>query len=207
MEYRWYAIQVTSGHENKVKSLLLRRIEEDPRTAEQKLVRQALVPVQEAIEIKNGKKVLVERKLYPGYVLVETTMSQEAQHLVNSVQGVIKFVGPGKLPQPLRVDEVNRLLGVAEEANDAGPTEEIPFMIGQAVEITDGPFSDFSGTVEEILADKGKVKVSVSLFGRPTAVELDYLQLRGHKLEDPATARITAAETVGGRASRRRHSN
>lgn len=180
MEYRWYAIQVTSGHENKVKSLLLRRIEEDPRTAEQKLVRQALVPVQEAIEIKNGKKVLVERKLYPGYVLVETTMSQEAQHLVNSVQGVIKFVGPGKLPQPLRVDEVNRLLGVAEEANDAGPTEEIPFMIGQAVEITDGPFSDFSGTVEEILADKGKVKVSVSLFGRPTAVELDYLQLRGH---------------------------
>ena len=180
MEYRWYAIQVTSGHENKVKSLLLRRIEEDPRTAEQKLVRQALVPVQEAIEIKKGKKVLVERKLYPGYVLVETTMSQEAQHLVNSVQGVIKFVGPGKLPQPLRLDEVNRLLGVAEEANDAGPTEEIPFMIGQAVEITDGPFSDFSGTVEEILADKGKVKVSVSLFGRPTAVELDYLQLRGH---------------------------
>ena len=170
MEYRWYAIQVTAGHENKVKSLLLRRIEEDPRPAEQRLVRQALVPVQEAIEIKNGKKVLVERKLYPGYVLVETTMSQEAQHVVNSVQGVIKFVGTGKMPQPLRLDEVNRLLGIAEEASDTGPKEEIPFMIGQAVEITDGPFSDFSGTVEEILAEKGKVKVSVSLFGRPTDV-------------------------------------
>ena len=180
MEYRWYAVQTTAGHENKVKSLLHRRIDEDPRLADQKLVRQALVPTQEAIEIKNGKKVVVERKLYPGYVLIETTMSQEAQHLVNSVQGVIKWVGTGKSPQSLRQEEVNRLLGITEESSDTGPKEEIPFMIGQAVEITEGPFSDFSGTVEEVLADKGKVKVSVSLFGRPTTVELDYLQLRGH---------------------------
>ncbi len=180
MDYRWFAIQTTAGHENKVRSLLQQRITDDPRGADEKLVRQALVPTQEAIEIKNGKKVLVERKLYPGYVLIETTMSQEAQHLVNSVQGVIKFVGTGKLPQSLRPDEVNRLLGIAEESTEAQPKEEIPFLIGQAVEITEGPFSDFSGTVEEILSDKGKVKVSVSLFGRPTTVELDYLQLRGH---------------------------
>jgi len=180
MEYRWYAVQTTAGHENKVRMLLSRRIEEDPRAAEQKLVRQVLVPVQEAIEIKNGKKVVVERKLYPGYVLIETTMSQEAQHLVNSVQGVIKFVGTGKLPQSLRNEEVNRLLGIAEETAETGPKEEIPYLIGQAVEITEGPFADFSGTVEEVLVDKGKVKVSVSLFGRPTTVELDYLQLRGH---------------------------
>jgi transcriptional antiterminator NusG len=180
MEYRWYAVQTTAGHENKVRMLLSRRIEEDPRPAEQKLVRQVLVPVQEAIEIKNGKKVVVERKLYPGYVLIETTMSQEAQHLVNSVQGVIKFVGTGKLPQSLRNEEVNRLLGIAEETAETGPKEEIPYLIGQAVEITEGPFADFSGTVEEVLVDKGKVKVSVSLFGRPTTVELDYLQLRGH---------------------------
>lgn len=180
MEYRWYAVQTTAGHENKVRTLLAKRIEEDPRPAEQKLVRQVLVPVQEAIEIKNGKKVVVERKLYPGYVLIETTMSQEAQHLVNSVQGVIKFVGTGKLPQALRTEEVNRLLGIAEETADAGPKEEIPYLVGQAVEITEGPFADFSGTVEEVLTDKGKVKVSVSLFGRPTTVELDYLQLRGH---------------------------
>ena len=180
MEYRWYAVQTTAGHENKVRTLLGKRIEEDPRPAEQKLVRQALVPVQEAIEIKNGKKVVVERKLYPGYVLIETTMSQEAQHLVNSVQGVIKFVGTGRAPQPLRPEEVNRLLGIAEETTETAPKEEIPFMVGQAVEITEGPFADFSGTVEEILAEKGKVKVSVSLFGRPTTVEMDYLQLRGH---------------------------
>lgn len=180
MEYRWYAVQTTAGHENKVRTLLQQRIADDPRPEEQKLVRQALVPTQEAIEIKGGKKVVVERKLYPGYVLIETTMSQEAQHLVNSVQGVIKFVGTGKLPMPLRPEEVNRLLGVVEEAPESAPKEEIPFLVGQAVEITEGPFSDFSGTVEEILADKGKVKVSVSLFGRPTTVEMDYLQLRGH---------------------------
>src|SRR4029079_8464214 len=180
MEYRWYAIQTTAGHENKVRSLLQRRIEDDPRPAEQKLIRQALVPVQDVIEIKNGKKVTVERKLYPGYVLVEMGMSQEALHVVNSIQGVIKFVGTGKLPQPLRQDEVNRLLGIAEAVTEAEPKEEIPFMVGQLVEITEGPFSDFSGTVEEVLSDKGKGKVSVSLFGRPTAAELDYLQLRGH---------------------------
>ena len=180
MDYRWYAIQTTAGHENKVRNLLVQRISDDPRPLDEKLVRQALVPVQEVIEIKNGKKVTVERKLYPGYVLVEMGMSQEALHLVNSIQGVIKFVGTGKAPQPLRADEVNRLLGIAEEAAEAEPKEEIPFLVGQVVEITEGPFSDFSGTVEEVLADKGKVKVSVSLFGRPTSVEMDYMQLRGH---------------------------
>jgi len=96
MEYRWYAIQTTAGHENKVRGLLQRRIEEDPRPADTKLIRQALVPVQEVIEIKNGKKVNVERKLYPGYVLVEMGMRQEALHVVNSIQGVIKFVGTGE---------------------------------------------------------------------------------------------------------------
>jgi transcriptional antiterminator NusG len=180
MEYRWYAIQTTAGHENKVRGLIQKRIEQDPRPEDGKLIRQALVPVQEVIEIKNGKKVTVERKLYPGYVLVEMQMGQEALHVVNSIQGVIKFVGSGKLPQPLRQDEVNRLLGVVEEVSESEPHEEIPFMIGQVVEITEGPFSDFSGTVEEVLVDKGKVKVSVSLFGRPTTVEMDYMQLRGH---------------------------
>ena len=180
MEYRWYAIQTTAGHENKVRSLIQRKIDADSRAPEERPIRQAMVPTQEIVEIKNGKKVNVERKLYPGYVLVEMGMSQEALHVVNSIQGVIKFVGTGKMPQPLRQDEVNRLLGIAEAVTEAEPKEEIPFMVGQVVEITEGPFSDFSGTVEEVLADKGKVRVTVSLFGRPTAVEMDYLQLRGH---------------------------
>ena len=179
-DHRWYAIQTTSGHENKVRSLLQRRIDADPRPAEERAIRQALVPTQEAVEIKNGKKVTVERKLFPGYVIVQMGMSQEAMHLVNSIQGVIKFVGSGKLPMPIRDDEVNRLLGISEAGLEPGPKEEIPFLVGQAVEITEGPFSDFNGVVEEVLADKGKVKVSVALFGRPTTVELDYLQLRGH---------------------------
>jgi transcriptional antiterminator NusG len=179
-DHRWYAIQTTAGHENKVRSLIQRRIDQDPREPEQRPVRQALVPTQEVVEIKNGTKVNVERKIYPGYVLVEMLMSQEGIHIVNSIQGVIKFVGHERAPQALRPDEVNRLLGIADEREEEEPKEEIPFMVGQAVEITEGPFSDFSGTVEEVYPDKGTVRVSVSLFGRPTSVELDYLDLRGY---------------------------
>lgn len=178
--YRWYAIQTTAGHENKVRSLIERRINEDPRPADERLIRKALVPVQEVVEIKNGKKVNVERKLFPGYVLVEMISNQETLHAINNIQGVIKFVGTGRDPMPLRQDEVNRLLGIEVPVSEEAPKEEIPFLTGQVVEIIEGPFSDFSGTVEEILTDKGKVRVSVSLFGRPTSVELDYLQLRAH---------------------------
>lgn len=179
MEHRWYAIQTTSGHENKVRSLIQRKIDADPRAPEERPIRQALVPTQEAIEVKNGKKVPVERKIFPGYVLVEMTMNQDTLHVVNGIQGVIKFVGHDRLPMPLRPEEVNRLLGIAE-AEEAAPREEIPFTVGQAVQITEGPFTDFSGSVEEVMADKGKVRVSVSLFGRPTSVELDYLQLKSY---------------------------
>ena len=180
MDHRWYAIQTTAGHENKVRSLIQRRIDQDARSPEERTIRQALVPTQEAVEIKNGKKVTVERKIYPGYVLVEMSMNQETLHTINSIQGVIKFVGQDRFPQPLRPEEVNRLLGVADELEQEEAKEEIPFMVGQAVAITEGPFSDFNGTVEEVFADKGKVRVSVSLFGRPTSVELDYLQLKAY---------------------------
>jgi transcriptional antiterminator NusG len=180
LEHRWYAIQTTAGHENKVRSLIQRKIDQDARPQPDRPIRQALVPVQEVVEIKNGKKVNVERKLYPGYVLVEMAMNQETIHTVNSIQGVIKFVGQERMPQPLRPDEVNRLLGVTDEAKEEEPKEEIPFLIGQAVAITEGPFTDFNGTVEEVIPDKGKVRVSVSLFGRPTSVELDYLQLKAY---------------------------
>ena len=179
-DHRWYAIQTTSGHENKVRSLIQRKIDQDPASPEERPIRQALVPMQEVVEIKNGKKVNVERKIFPGYVLVEMVMNQDTLHTINGIQGVIKFVGQDRFPQPLRPDEVNRLLGIADEAEVEEPKEEIPFLIGQAVAITEGPFTDFNGTVEEVMADKGKVRVSVSLFGRPTSVELDYLQLKGY---------------------------
>jgi transcriptional antiterminator NusG len=180
-EHRWYAIQTTAGHENKVRSLIQRKIDGDARQPEERAIRQALVPTQDVVEIKNGKKVNVERKLYPGYVLVEMEMNQETAHTINGIQGVIKFVGhDARFPQPLRPDEVNRLLGIADEAEEEAPKEEIPFLVGQAVAITEGPFTDFNGTVEEVMPDKGKVRVSVSLFGRPTSVELDYLQLKAY---------------------------
>jgi transcriptional antiterminator NusG len=178
--HRWYAIQTTSGHENKVRMLIQRKIDADPQPADVRPIRQALVPTEQVVEIKNGKKVTVERKVFPGYVLVDMAVSEESLHTINAIQGVIKFVGKDRDPQPLRDDEVKRLLGIAVEEEVAAPKEEIPFLVGQAVAVTDGPFTDFNGTVEEVMADKGKVRVSVSLFGRPTSVELDYLQLKGH---------------------------
>jgi transcriptional antiterminator NusG len=180
MEHRWYAIQTTAGHENKVRSLVQRRIDQDTAVPADRAIRQALVPTQEVVEIKNGKKVTVERKMYPGYVLVEMVLDQETLHVINNIQGVIKFVGHERLPQPLRPDEVNRLLGIADETEPEVVKEEIPFLVGQAVAITEGPFTDFNGTVEDVMPDKGTVRVSVSLFGRPTSVELDYLQLKAY---------------------------
>ena len=186
MTHRFYAVQTTSGHENKVRNLIQRKIDADPAPPSERLIRQALVPTEQAVEIKNGKKVTVERKVYPGYVLVEMVVDQETLHTINTIQGAIKFVGedrdarPLRPPQPLRADEVNRLLGIADETVEEAPKEEIPFLVGQAVAITEGPFTDFNGTVEDVMADKGKVRVSVSLFGRPTSVELDYLQLKAH---------------------------
>jgi transcriptional antiterminator NusG len=180
MEHRWYAIQTTAGHENKVRLLIVRLIQGDPRPVEEKHIRQALVPTQDVVEIKNGKKAVVERKLFPGYVLVELVSNQETLHAINNIQGVIKFVGTGREPKPLRQDEVNRLLGIEEPAAETERKDDIPFLIGQIVEIIEGPFSDFSGSVEAILTEKGKVRIAVSLFGRPTSVELDYLQLRAH---------------------------
>ena len=176
---QWYAIQTYSGHEKKVQRLIELRIEEEPGTEPAHEIRQVLVPTHEVVEIRNGKRVTVTKRLYPGYVLVEMLFNERTQHVINNIQGVIKFVGQGKTPQPLRDDEINKVLGVEEEKEDE-TFEEIPFHVDQVVEVTQGPFTDFSGTVQEVYPDKGKVKVEVSLFGRPTSVELDYTDLKGY---------------------------
>ena len=124
LEHRWYAIQTTSGHENKVQRLIQRKIDMDAAAPEDRLIRQALVPVQEVVEIKNGKKVNVERKIFPGYVLVDMVASQDTLHEINAIQGVIKFVGKDKDPMPLRDDEVRRLLGVAMRATKRRPRKK-----------------------------------------------------------------------------------
>ena len=176
----WYAIQSYSGHENKVQKLIERKILEEPgEEIEDKEIQTALVPTQDAVEIRNGKRVSVTRRLYPGYVLVQMVLNDRTMHIINNIQGVIKFVGSGKAPQPLREDEINKILGIKMESEEDS-LDEIPFYVNQVVEIVSGPFTDFSGTVQEVYRDKGKVKVEVSLFGRPTSVELDFTQLKGY---------------------------
>jgi len=178
-ESTWYAVQTYTGHENKVQKLIQRRIEEQAGSADEREIRDVVVPTQEVVEIRNGKRVTVTRRLYPGYVLVNLDLNERTMHTVNNIQGVIKFVGAGKSPQPLHEEEINKILGIKVEKDDDETHEEIPFHVGQVVEVTQGPFSDFSGTIKEVYPEKGKVKVEVSLFGRPTSVELDYTQLKG----------------------------
>jgi transcriptional antiterminator NusG len=173
---QWYALQVYSGHENKVRTLLEKRLGEN--TDLNVLVSQVLVPTQEVMEIKQGKKTKVTKNLYPGYILVEAVMNEETQYFINRISGIIKFLGAGSTPQPLREREVNKVLGRIDEVKEPVEIEEIPFDVGDPVDVVEGPFSDFSGVIEEVYPEKGKVKVTVSLFGRPTAVELDYLQLK-----------------------------
>jgi len=178
-ESTWYAIQTYSGHENKVQKLIQRKIEEGE-SAGKVEIREALVPTQEVVEIRKGKRVTVTRRLYPGYVLVDMDLNERTMHDINNIQGVIKFVGAGRTdPQPLREEEINKILGVEVEEEEE-TREDIPFPAGQVVQVTQGPVSAFSGTVQEVYPDKGKVKVEVSLFGRPTSVELDYTQLKGY---------------------------
>lgn len=180
-EAKWYAIQSYSGHENKVQRLIQRRIDEEQGEPETKQIQEVMVPTREEMELRNGKRVTVTRKLYPGYVLVKMIYNQRTAHLINTIQGVIKFLGTGSEPAPLTDDELAKVLGQEEEAPvaEAAPVVQIPFTHRQVVEVTEGPFKEFSGTVQEIDHDKGKVKVEVSLFGRPTSIELDYTQLRG----------------------------
>jgi transcription termination/antitermination protein NusG len=140
-----------------------------------------VVPTQEVVELRNGKRVNVTRRLYPGYVLVKMVYNQRTMHLVNNIQGVIKFLGTG--PSRSRCGKMSSPRSSAEPTKrpvEETPVETIPFIVGQVVEVVEGPFNDFSGTVQEIYSDKGKVKVEVSLFGRPTSIELDYTQLKGY---------------------------
>jgi transcription termination/antitermination protein NusG len=180
---KWYAVQTYSGHEKKVQRLIQRKIEEELGEPEEREIQDVVVPTQEVVELRNGKRVTVTKRLFPGYVLVQMVYSERTAHVITGVQGVIKFLGTGGEPQPLSEEELKKIFGGPEEAvatEEEEAVEVIPFDIGQVVEVTEGPFNEFSGTVQEIYPDKGKVKVEVSLFGRPTTIELDYTQLKGY---------------------------
>ena len=176
-DLRWYAIQTTAGHENKVRNLIARRIAEDARPDGEKPIHQALVPTQEQVEIKNGKKVNVERKIYPGYVLVEMEMGDDTWHLVKHTSKVTGFVGGAKTrPSPISEAEVMKIVSQMQEGVEK-PRPKVQWEVGEMVRIKEGPFTDFNGSVEDVNYDKSKVRVAVTIFGRATPVELDFAQV------------------------------
>ena len=172
-ERRWYAIHTYSGYENKVKSHLEARIASmDMRN---KIFR-VIVPMEEEVEIKQGQRRTVQRKVFPGYVLVEMIMSDEAWYVVRNTPGVTSFVGSGNRPVPLQESEIKSILKQVTKETEK-PKAKISFTKGQSVRVIDGPFTEFIGTVSDINMDRNKVTVLVSFFGRETPVVLDFLQV------------------------------
>jgi transcriptional antiterminator NusG len=175
---RWYFIHTYSGHENKVRHAI--RATVDQMDARDKIFH-VVVPTEDEIEIRDGQRRTVKRKLYPGYVLVQTIeliegdpASDEAWHLIRNTTGVTGFVSSGTRPVPLSTDEVNHILGAMRMEQ---PRVRVGFAVGQNVRISDGPFEDLVGTVDDINTEKGKVRVLVNMLGRETPVELDFLQV------------------------------
>jgi transcription termination/antitermination protein NusG len=173
-ERAWYAIHTYSGYENKVKSHLEARIASmDMRN---KIFR-VIVPMEEEVEIKQGQRRTVQRKVFPGYVLVEMIMSDEAWYVVRNTPGVTSFVGSGTRPIPLQEHEIKSILKQITKETADKPKAKISFSKGQSVRVIDGPFTEFIGTVSDINMDRNKVTVLVSFFGRETPVVLDFLQV------------------------------
>ncbi len=171
MEKDWYVVHTYSGYENKVKANLEKRIES--MNMEEKIFR-ILVPMEDEIEIKDGKKKITKRKIFPGYVMVEMVMTDDSWYVVRNTPGVTGFVGSGSKPIPLNDDEAKQIIrqmGVDE------PRARVDFSVGESVRVVAGPFENFIGKIEEINLEKGKVKVIISMFGRETPVELDFFQV------------------------------
>ncbi|MFH1185155.1 MAG: transcription termination/antitermination protein NusG [Chloroflexota bacterium] len=170
-EPAWYVIHCYSGYENKVRHNLEQRIET---MGMKDRIFDVVIPTQEEIEVKEGKRRTVERHIFPGYVLVNMTLSEESWYVVRNTPGVTGFVGMGNLPTPLRPEEVSQIIKRME--SDA-PAVKVSFKVNERVRIVDGPFNDFRGTVADIDMERTKVRVMVSFFGRETPVELDFLQV------------------------------
>jgi len=170
-EKRWFVIHTYSGYEERVKKNLEQRVKFMYSRDE---VIQVVIPTEEETEVRNGQRRTVTKKILPGYVLIQMRMSDQSWNIVRNTPGVTGFVGSGSKPIPLREEEVSQIMKqMAAEA----PRVKVGFRKGQSVRVTDGPFIDFVGVVDDISADKGKVKVLLSLFGRETPVELDFLQV------------------------------
>ena len=173
MAKRWYSVSVLSNFEKKIAEqirtdVIAAGLEDE--------IEEVLVPTEEVIEVRRGKKVTAERRFMPGYVLIRMEMTDQGYHLVNSINRVTGFLGPQGRPMPMRDDEVNQILNRVQEGEES-PRTLIHFDIGEKVKVTDGPFEDFDGMVEEVDDENQRLKVTVSIFGRATPVELEYTQV------------------------------
>lgn len=171
---KWYVAHTYSGHEQKARRYLESAISN---TGMDEYFGEIKIPTEEVVEMKQGRRTTSTKKFLPGYILVEMAMTKETQHLVTSTPGVTSFVGSGGKPAPLTEEEVNRVMGQMDRTRTAEVTE-VPFRVGDPIKVIDGPFNDFSGVVSEVNMERKKLKVMVSIFGRSTPVELDFLQVQ-----------------------------
>ncbi len=171
---RWYVVHAYSGMEKAAERNILERVQ---RQGMQDKFGRILVPTEEVVEVKNGQKRTTERKFFPGYVFVEMVMDDDTWHLVKNTGKVTGFVGGAKnRPAPISEDEVQKIIGQMQEGSDK-PRHKVEFVVGEYVRVKDGPFTDFNGTVEEVNYEKNKLRVSVTIFGRATPVELEFNQV------------------------------
>ncbi len=173
MAKRWYSVSVLSNFEKKIAEQIRTAVVDAGMEEE---IDEVLVPTEDVIEVRRGKKVTSERRFMPGYVLVRMEMSNKGYHLISSINRVTGFLGPQGKPMPMRDAEVNQIMNRVEEG-EAAPRNLIRFDIGERVKVTDGPFEGFDGMVEEVDEDHSRLKVSVSIFGRATPVELEFTQV------------------------------
>ena len=177
-EYKWYVLRVISGQEKKIKTYLENEI---ARQKIEEFIPQILIPTEKVYEMRNGKKRVREKNFFPGYVFVSADITHgEAHHVITSIPGVIGFLGgqgDEKEPVPLRQNEVNRILGKVDETEELDEKLSTPYIVGESVKVMDGPFSGFTGSVEEVFEERKKLNVMVKIFGRNTPVELNYMQV------------------------------
>ncbi len=180
LEKRWYVVRTYSGHETKVKSYLEAEV---TRLGLQEKISSVLIPAEKVFEIKEGKKKAKIKNFFPGYVLVEAILDKESSHLILEAPSVMGFIPDRNNPAPLHPDEIQRLVGKLEQKEEESGVHvvDVPFHVGDAVKVKEGPFNNFNGFVQEVNSEKLKVKVMVSIFGRKTPVELDFSQVELEK--------------------------
>mgnify|MGYP003412561545 FL=1 len=173
---KWYVVRAVSGQENKVKSYIETEIN---RLGLEDYISQVLVPTEKVVQVRDGKKLIKDKVYFPGYVMIEANLAGEIPHIIKSITSVIGFLGEVKNgdPVPLRLSEVNRMLGKVDELAVTADTQSIPYKVDETVKVIDGPFNGFNGTIEKINEEKRKLEVMVKIFGRRTPLELSFMQV------------------------------